>query len=59
MLPDQGSNLESTDSESGVLPIPPSGTADAKLEKNSALIQKIKFKKLKRITMINMNQPNY
>ncbi len=25
MLPDQGSNLEPSDSESGVLPIPPSG----------------------------------
>ena len=58
MLPDQGSNLESTDSESGVLPIPPSGIVDAKLEKNSAIIQKIKFKKLKRITMVDWNQPN-
>ncbi len=31
MLPDQGSNLDSSDSESDVLPVTPSGKSGAKI----------------------------
>jgi hypothetical protein len=35
-LPDQGSNLDSSDSESDVLPITPSGNFGAKIAKHQA-----------------------
>lgn len=44
MLPDQGSNLESSDSESGVLPIPPSGKRGLGLGVGVGVYCKGKFK---------------